>query len=87
MLTRAGEVMRCDYHDPRLAEFHVEDMLAFDADKRAKAALLNKLNVDELRVLLVHYDYADKGKGARRWSKAEMVETIAEHMADAEIAL
>lgn len=61
-----------------------EAVFHYDCAVREKHALLSKLNVAELRVLLVHYGFADKGRDARSWPRTEMLECLADYMAEAE---
>lgn len=45
-----------------------------------------RLNVAELRVLLIHYRFASTASEARTWSRADMVEAIAEQLTQEEIS-
>lgn len=52
---------------------------------RVHEASVKRLSVAELRVLLVHYKFADAGRDAKSWSKADMVDAIAEQLTTEEI--
>jgi hypothetical protein len=61
---------------------HDEDAAEYSLAIREKRALLNRLSVAELRVLLVHYGYAENGRDAKSWPRSEILECLAEHMAE-----
>lgn len=81
MTTPAGAQLS---DEEALRLYHEEAMIEYDCAVREKHALLSKLNVAELRVLLVHYGFADKGRDARSWPRTEMLECLADYMAEAE---
>jgi hypothetical protein len=67
-------------NDTLLRQIHDEEALEYSYNIREKKALLDHLNVAELRVLLVHYGFADKGRDAKSWPRSEILECLAEHM-------
>jgi hypothetical protein len=46
---------------------------------------VNRLNMTELRVLLIHYKFALDKRDAKTWTKADAVDAIAEQLTTDEI--
>lgn len=64
--------------DDELRFHHDNEMADYRAQFEVEKARLAKLNSAELRVLLVHFKFAEAGRDAKSWSRADMIDGLAE---------